>query len=77
MSLNQDVRVYAALVDGDESLTYDLAEGRVAWVHIARGTVELNGEELEAGDGASIEDAQKLVFANAERAEFLLFDMRA
>ena len=77
VSLNQDVRVYATLLDGDESLTYDLPNGRVAWVHIARGAVELNGEKLEAGDGASIEDAQQLEFSNADRAELLLFDMRA
>ncbi len=77
VSLNQDVRVYAALVNGDEAVNYTLEQGRVAWVHIARGTVELNGQTLEAGDGASLTDADALKFTNGDQAELLLFDMAA
>ena len=77
VSLNQDVRVYAALVDGDEAVNYTLEQGRVAWVHIARGSVQLNGQTLEAGDGASLTDADTLKLTNGDQAELLLFDMAA
>lgn len=77
VSLNQDVRVYAALVDGDETVAHTVGEGRVAWVQVARGSVDLNGHTLEAGDGASLTEAETLNFTNGDQAELLLFDMVA
>lgn len=77
VSLNQDVRIFAGLINGDEEATHDLNESRVAWIHVARGEVQVNGEKLKAGDGASIEDSQSLHFSNGNDAEVLLFDMAA
>ena len=76
VSLNQDARVYASLLDGDESVTHELNDGRVAWVHVARGSVTLNGQRLEAGDGASANAAGALEFSAGDQAEILIFDMK-
>ncbi|MBM4364479.1 MAG: pirin family protein, partial [Deltaproteobacteria bacterium] len=46
VSLHQDVRLLAGLFDGDEAATHALAPGRYAWVHVARGSVELSGTRL-------------------------------
>jgi redox-sensitive bicupin YhaK (pirin superfamily) len=56
VTIHQDVDLYAGLFDGDESARFTLREGRIAWVQIARGSVLVNGERLEAGDGAALKD---------------------
>lgn len=72
----QDVRVYAGLFDGDEAQTFTLATKRYAYVHVARGTLELNGQRLHAGDGARIRHETALHFSQGQQAEVLLFDLR-
>jgi redox-sensitive bicupin YhaK (pirin superfamily) len=75
VSIHQDARVYAALLDGAEALTYAVPEGHRAYVHVARGSVQVNGQQLDAGDGAKIAAEAQLRFANGRQAEVLLFDM--
>jgi redox-sensitive bicupin YhaK (pirin superfamily) len=75
--IHQDARLYAALLDGGETTSHALAAGRLAYVHIARGDVELNGERLQAGDGAKIRAEQQIELRNGEQAEVLLFDLAA
>lgn len=77
VSLNQDARVYAGLLDGGDAARHELDEGRVAWVHVARGSIELNGNPLSAGDGASVDEPGRLEFSNPNDAEILLFDLAA
>jgi redox-sensitive bicupin YhaK (pirin superfamily) len=52
-----------------------LAEGRTAYVHVARGSVEVNGQSLQQGDGAKISNETSLSFSTKDSAEFLLFEM--
>ena len=75
VSIHQDARVYAALLDGDKALTYAVPEGHRAYVHVARGSVQVNGQQLDAGDGAKIAAEAQLRFANGRQAELLLFDL--
>jgi redox-sensitive bicupin YhaK (pirin superfamily) len=76
LQIHQDTRVYAALLDGDEEALVTLPEERYAYVHLARGSVEVNGVTLGEGDGARIQGERTLSFANAKGAEVLLFDLR-
>lgn len=76
VAVHQDVRVYAALLDGEEAVSHEVEQGRVAWVQIARGTVAVNGQTLEAGDGAAIEAPGSLEFTDGKQGEILLFDMK-
>jgi quercetin 2,3-dioxygenase len=75
VKLHQDARVYAGLFDGVERAVHDLAEGRKAYVHVARGTVEVNGQRLAAGDALKTDES--VVIATGERAEVLVFDLPA
>ncbi len=75
VSLNQDADIHAGLLDGDETAAYDVRSGRDVWVHVARGSLELNGEALEAGDGAALSEPGTLSFRNGRGAEVLVFDM--
>ena len=51
------------------------APGRGAWIHVARGSVCLNGTKLQAGDGASLDTPGPLTLDQGQDAEVLLFDM--
>jgi redox-sensitive bicupin YhaK (pirin superfamily) len=73
--IHQDARVYAALLDGADRAAHALAPGRRAYVHVARGAVELNSTPLKAGDGAKVSGERELVLGNAQDAEVLLFDL--
>jgi redox-sensitive bicupin YhaK (pirin superfamily) len=75
VALNQDVDLYAGLFDGEEAADFELREGRMAWVQVARGGVILNGEKLEQGDGASVTTGGTLKFSGGSAAEVLLFDL--
>ncbi|MFM9904570.1 MAG: pirin family protein [Pyrinomonadaceae bacterium] len=74
--INQDVKLYASILDKNEQISLDLAEGRHAWVQVISGTLELNGEILNAGDGAAVSDEIALgLLAQTAGTEFLLFDL--
>ena len=60
---------------GGERVSFEPASGRQAWVHLARGAIELNGEKLSAGDGASVSGERVLSLQGVEPAEVLLFDL--
>jgi hypothetical protein len=73
--IRQDVRVHAGLFDGDESAELDIAPGRRAYVHMARGAVTANGVALQAGDGLKLTDTGKLTLRQGRGAEVLVFDL--
>ena len=75
LTIGQDARLFAGLLDGAERVTHALAPGRSAWLHVARGTVGLNGERLRAGDGAAIVGERSLELEHGERAELVLWDL--
>jgi quercetin 2,3-dioxygenase len=74
--IHQDARVYASVLEGDDAVTYALPAGRSAYVHVARGSVQLNGTALTAGDGAKINAEKEIRLSNGDGAEVLLFDMK-
>ena len=76
LTVHQDARVYAGLFDGDESASLELGADRHAYVHVARGSVELNGQRLGEGDGARLRGEQRIELARGEGAEVLVFDLR-
>lgn len=76
LNVYQDVRVYAGLFDGAESASLALAPERYAYVHVARGALEINGVRLQAGDGMRVRQESKLEFGKGENAEVLVWDLR-
>ena len=75
MIINQDVNFYVSVLEDGKSLEHVPAPNRLQWVQVAKGEVRVNGKTLKAGDGAAIQDETRIIFDNAKRAEFLLFDM--
>jgi quercetin 2,3-dioxygenase len=75
VSINQDVRLYSALLSPDQSVTHSLSPGRHAWVQVARGTVRLGDQRLQAGDGAALSGESALILEAETPAEVLVFDL--
>ena len=75
VTVHQDAQLYATLVDGDERVAHKLADDRKAYVHVARGSVKVNGQPLGSGDALKIEGAAEIVIDHGDKAEVLLFDM--
>ena len=75
LNIHQDAKVYSAILDAGQRVEHALAPGRGAWLQVARGSVDVNGTALEAGDGAAIEDESSLAIVASEGAEILLFDL--
>lgn len=73
--IHQDANVYAALVDGGERIAHDLKPGRRAYVHVARGSVTVNGLALAAGDALKATGEARIVMEKGEQAEVLLFEL--
>ena len=75
LTIGQDVLLYAGLVDGDESASVEIPDGRQAFLHVARGTVSLNGRSLAEGDGAAIESEKLVELTAGDGAEVVLWDL--
>ncbi|KVD29028.1 quercetin 2,3-dioxygenase [Burkholderia ubonensis] len=76
LKIRQDTRIYAGLFDGDERATLALPPDRFAYVHVARGSLTVNGVTLGEGDGARVRGEEALTFADGKDAEVLVFDLR-
>ena len=77
ITIHQNVNFYAASLQNGETVNHSLAEGRVAWLQVVRGAVQLNEQMLTAGDGATVEELQLTLQGASDDAEVLLFDMVA
>ena len=75
VKIHQDASLYAALVDGIEKVSYTLAAGRRAYVHVARGGVSVNGETLAAGDALKVSGLSEITLEHGDKAEVLWFDL--
>lgn len=73
--IHQDAAVYAAILEDGDSVDHALQGDRCAYVHVARGSVTVNGIELNAGDALKIVGEPQVSATRATGAEILLFDL--
>ena len=77
LGVHQDARIYAGFFSDGESATLNLNEGRYAYVHVARGSIKVNGLVLSEGDGLRVREKHSLFLSDGHDAEILVFDLRA
>ena len=77
VTMHADAAIYAGLLHGAEAATLALNPARKAYVHLARGQLQVNGRSLAAGDAALMEGESKLALTAGEDAEVLVFDLAA
>jgi redox-sensitive bicupin YhaK (pirin superfamily) len=75
LTLHQDVDLYSSLFKDGDDVSLALRDGRRAWVQVARGSVQVNGEALEAGDGVALSNETALRVTAKSDTEVLIFDM--
>ncbi|HEY5799378.1 MAG TPA: pirin family protein [Burkholderiaceae bacterium] len=73
--VHQDANLYAGLFDGGQHAQLGLADGRLTYVHIARGSAIVNGHPLQTGDALKLEGETSLTITDGEQAEVLVFDL--
>ena len=76
LTLNADASIRVGLFDGDESAELALAPGRLGYVYVARGALEVGGHRLAAGDAAMLRDGPAVRLTHGHGAEVLVFDLR-
>ncbi len=75
VTIHQDATIAASLLSPGQRVEHTLAKNRYAWVQVARGRIELEGNMLDAGDGAAIRGPGTLPITALDDSELLLFDL--
>ncbi len=75
VTVRQDNELYATVLGAGESVRHELKPDRHAYVQVARGSVKLNGKELQEGDGAAISEEKAVELTGVNDTEVLLFDL--
>lgn len=73
--VHQDVFIYASVITTGDELSYELADSRCGYLHVARGNVTVNGLQLSAGDAVKVYKEPHLHASTEDEAEILWFDM--
>ncbi len=75
VSIHQDASIYLAVLTETQQAEYILAAGRSAYVHVIRGSLEVNDVKLSSGDALMLSEIAKVSCKQASHAECLLFDL--
>lgn len=75
LRLHQDASISAALLDGPQRIVQPLPAGRKTYLQVARGSLQVNGVAVSAGDGVRIEHEPRLELTSGQSAEVLVFDL--
>ncbi|MGV0984770.1 MAG: pirin family protein [Limnohabitans sp.] len=77
VKIHADARMYAGLFNGAEAAQLALDVARKAYVFLIRGTLQVNGQALQAGDAAMLQGESSLALDAGQDAEVLVFDLAA
>ena len=74
--LNQDVSLFASILDEGQEVEREMDSKRYGWIQVARGSITVNGEKAEQGDGVVVVGESNLKIKALEGTEILLFDLQ-
>jgi redox-sensitive bicupin YhaK (pirin superfamily) len=75
VQVHQDADLWMTFIGAGQSREVRLRPGRHAWIHVARGSVSVDGTALGEGDGAAVSGEEGLQFHSETGAEVLMFDL--
>jgi redox-sensitive bicupin YhaK (pirin superfamily) len=76
ITVHQDVNLYASRMSPDATVSFRPDAGRWLWLHVAKGHVQVDGHNLQAGDAVSWTGAPNGLDIRAiAPSEVLLFDL--
>jgi len=76
VTVHQDVSLFASILDAGQEVTREMDPMRHAWIQVARGAIDVNGEKAGQGDGVIVDGESELRIKGDEPAEILLFDLQ-
>lgn len=75
LSINQDARLFLGRLASGAETTLFFGSGRSVWIHVATGSVSLDGMTLTSGDSCSVEGGESVVLTGVDDSFFLIFDL--
>jgi redox-sensitive bicupin YhaK (pirin superfamily) len=75
LTIHQDARLYLATLLPGQKIAHQIERGRAAWLQVLRGTVNVLGNDLSAGDGVAVTDENAIAVQATASSEVLLFDL--
>jgi quercetin 2,3-dioxygenase len=75
VTIHADAAVYSGLFDLDETAELKLDPARKGYVHLVRGTIDVNGQPISGGDAVLLEHEDHITLTNGSDAEVLVFDL--
>jgi hypothetical protein len=75
LTIHQDLNLYSTVLDEGVEIEFALDKSRQGFLQLVRGSIEIDGEALDAGDAATIQNQTAFTVRALEDAELLFFDM--
>ncbi len=73
--IRQSADLYAVRLAPGDTVSHALRADGGAWVHVATGSVALNGQTLNAGDGAAVSAEASITLVGEAEAEAMVIDL--
>ncbi len=77
ITLHNDADIYSAVIHEDDVVRHQLRPGRMAWIHVAKGTAEVNGTKLAPSSSVSVASSSIELVGQSSDTEVLLLDVKA
>ena len=75
LKIHQDAWLYQLRLQAGASARHALGAGRTGYVHVVTGSLKVNEQRLETGDGIALTDVVEIQFEAQKTSEALLFDL--
>ncbi len=75
LTVHQDVEVLGGRLETGDTIEHTIDKERHVWVQLIKGTLDLNGIILQAGDGAAVSDERTITLSAKDPCELLLFNL--
>ena len=75
LTIHQDNRLYVGTLNAGVALELPLQHDRYGWLQVAKGTLSIQGQTVQEGDGVLVGEQEKLLITTPSHAEVLWFDL--
>lgn len=75
LKIHQNIKGYLTRLEVGKSLSYELGDNRQGWLQVIEGSILLNEQPLDQGDGAAISQEPYLNIQAQTAAYLLFFDL--
>lgn len=75
IDIKQDADIYISRLKAGENVDFKIRPQRGVWVQVVKGNLDVNGTEINTGDGLSVDAEELLTFKAKDQSEFILFDL--